>query len=991
MARFRAYASDSSSDEEEPQRAGTSSASGRLPDEQERDEQHESESDEGSLSNPGESSGSSSSSSDMDEDELIAPRTMKSVNSRGHNALVEDKDGEIRYAHEVDVRVSPPSTRSSPPSNPRQHVNGNPTIIPWAQQIGVDAQKMHVMQTSLFRMPEAAALRALNQPTRPQQTTRQNLVLPAQSLNRKHSRDSDGDGLRFDSRERASFAHDIEPPLYRPSRKYARVEINSSIANGKEGIYVDAGLAMGRSFRVGWGPGGTLLHLGSICGPLSTSAISANSSVVTLTKILSPPPPIAGSSSALASKLLQHHLSHTPILPDDAGVPFAYPSPSPSSSSSSDPASSPEPPSSNPLSFDTFASLFPTTDSSSPAALFRLGSALFDPLNLHLGRQPPGSDTTSGTAITPDLRNRITLLRRKTALSKWLKDSVKQSVDRDLRAKAHGASSTIPYTPADTAFTHLTGHQVEQACNAAADGGYLKLSTLISQAGGDAVFKEDARSQVEIWKNEKLTPGIGELGGTHNGLVGKGVWKVYRLLGGLIDDEPDAARNGDDLCAGLDWKRVFGLYLWYGTDVDATIADIVRAYEPAAQTGVARPLPTWILEGKHPKFTSSSVGTSRLDTTFSSASRAKEPDDPLFALIKLHADPALSLSHILDPLSFAPSGLDWGIGMCWHLYVILSRVMRVRDFVDRGDPAVRKSRKRKTDKGLVNGWGSSGGESEEENEEDGDVEGHSPTADLLASSYAFELESWGMIQEAVFVLLHIEGSVGREKAIKALLARSAPKFDEWMTRGIVGSLKIPMAWVDEAKAMYALDQGDVFRAYELYTSAGLYNLAHDVAVLELAPEAVIRRDLGLLKTLFVPFDKDGRRDKIDGWIVRGKVFLDYIHIMTRLPELYDQLAEESGRHGAVPDASQQDEIEDLSRRVPRLIDILPNVLHGSRKMDDRHPAALEEMVNGLLGVVERANPLILSQIQQLGTVDGAAKIGLVRGMGLTRFLRSVGA
>ena len=74
--------------------------------------------------------------------------------------------------------------------------------------------------------------------------------------------------------------------------------------------------------------------------------------------------------------------------------------------------------------------------------------------------------------------------------------------------------------------------------------------------------------------------------------------------------------------------------------------------------------------------------------------------------------------------------------------------------------------------------------------------------------------------------------------------------------------------------MYALNQGDIFRAYELYTSAGLYNLAHDLAVLELAPDAVIRRDLDLLKTLFVPFDKDGRRDKIDGWFVRGKVGRD---------------------------------------------------------------------------------------------------------------------
>jgi len=39
----------------------------------------------------------------------------------------------------------------------------------------------------------------------------------------------------------------------------------------------------------------------------------------------------------------------------------------------------------------------------------------------------------------------------------------------------------------------------------------------------------------------------------------------------------------------------------------------------------------------------------------------------------------------------------------------------------------------------------------------------------------------------------------RERAIKDLLARSAPKIDEWVTRGLVGSLKIPLSWVNEAK------------------------------------------------------------------------------------------------------------------------------------------------------------------------------------------------
>jgi nuclear pore complex protein Nup98-Nup96 len=184
MARFRAYASDSSDDDSasEPEK--------RPKHVSERDES-ESESDKDS---------STSSSSEMHEDELVSSRIRRRKKPK-RNALVEDEDGEFRYANEMDddrgpaVRVSPASSSSSTPPPPRA-AHGDPTIIPWAQHIGVDPQKMHVMQTSLFRMPEeAAALKAMNEPARP------NLRIPLQPLNRKHSRDSDGDGLRAESRE----------------------------------------------------------------------------------------------------------------------------------------------------------------------------------------------------------------------------------------------------------------------------------------------------------------------------------------------------------------------------------------------------------------------------------------------------------------------------------------------------------------------------------------------------------------------------------------------------------------------------------------------------------------------------------------------------------------------------------------------------------------------------------------------------------------------
>jgi nuclear pore complex protein Nup98-Nup96 len=189
MARFRAYASDSSDDDSASEPENT------------KHPQHVAEKDENDSESDSESS--SSSSSEMHEDELTSSRTRRRPKPK-RNALVEDEDGEIRYANEMDddrrpaVRVSPASSSSSSSSTPLppRTAHGDPTIIPWAQHVGVDPQKMHVMQTSLFRMPEeAAALKAMNEPART------NLRIPLQPLNRKHSRDSDGDGLRVEFRE----------------------------------------------------------------------------------------------------------------------------------------------------------------------------------------------------------------------------------------------------------------------------------------------------------------------------------------------------------------------------------------------------------------------------------------------------------------------------------------------------------------------------------------------------------------------------------------------------------------------------------------------------------------------------------------------------------------------------------------------------------------------------------------------------------------------
>jgi hypothetical protein len=44
----------------------------------------------------------------------------------------------------------------------------------------------------------------------------------------------------------------------------------------------------------------------------------------------------------------------------------------------------------------------------------------------------------------------------------------------------------------------------------------------------------------------------------------------------------------------------------------------------------------------------------------------------------------------------------------------------------------------------------------------------------------------------------------RKKAIKDLLTRNAEKLDPWMSRGLLGSLHIPSAWVEEAKVSHLI-------------------------------------------------------------------------------------------------------------------------------------------------------------------------------------------
>jgi nuclear pore complex protein Nup98-Nup96 len=114
---------------------------------------------------------------------------------RGRSNLDSDSDSEDD-AVEAEDNGSQASSSSSPRAASRP---ADPTLIPWAREVGVDRQKMHVMQTSLFRVPEEeAALKSISRQAI--ESSRRRLLIPP-ALRRKHSRESDGEGQRADSRQ----------------------------------------------------------------------------------------------------------------------------------------------------------------------------------------------------------------------------------------------------------------------------------------------------------------------------------------------------------------------------------------------------------------------------------------------------------------------------------------------------------------------------------------------------------------------------------------------------------------------------------------------------------------------------------------------------------------------------------------------------------------------------------------------------------------------
>lgn len=149
---------------------------------------------------------------------------------------------------------------------------------------------------------------------------------------------------------------------------------------------------------------------------------------------------------------------------------------------------------------------------------------------------------------------------------------------------------------------------------------------------------------------------------------------------------------------------------------------------------------------------------------------------------------------------------------------------------------------------------------------------------------------------AVFVVLHIDAenrnSLQRTKAIKDILARNVHKLCNRKARTfnaievrkfLTEKLRIPIEWLHEAMAWYScsklnreqqvwylLHSGDTFEHMET---------AHTITLTHLAPNMLLNGDFDQLASYFGLLHT--KKDLLRDWRVRGKVYFDYLDVVTK--------------------------------------------------------------------------------------------------------------
>ncbi|KAF2104111.1 hypothetical protein NA57DRAFT_50958 [Rhizodiscina lignyota] len=527
----------------------------------------------------------------------------------------------------------------------------------------------------------------------------------------------------------------------------------------------------------------------------------------------------------------------------------------------------------------SFADLASVVDASTSAgqyeqAVWKLASILFDEL--------PASTIPRG--LKPEQRPAFLSRLRKDRLSHFWKILVQPAANAQVFQSNNGE---------ERAMAHLSAGNITAACTELFQAGDFKLATMFAQVQGiDHVFRDRMQKQLEHWD---LLGQLAEFSPYTRAF--------YEILAGNVAVVHSKPGPQEERIVGfgiaekfrMDWKRAFGLRLWYATMAGDSIEEAVKAYQDDINGGRERLVPVpWFVE---------------------SGGKAKDDDceDLLWGLLKLYAaqqsdDVSARLEAVLAPENVSGNPID--ARLSWQLLQVL-KAKGVTNSVPLGDDSEDEDSE-KENRGVV-----TRGRAKK------DEQALALASDALTSLYVSALESAlpaastyaqaQILYTALFVLLHLSNDDKRQSAIKNLISHTAPLLSldpEFSTvlvgakltpstdatralatametnlipaitdlPGTPGGLGILVTWLAEAQALWArtVQHDSVAQAKHLI-DAGRIAEAHAVLVHEIGPSAIVKRNYDELREVLGGFE--GHIKHISGWKAGGGVFFDFIHLL----------------------------------------------------------------------------------------------------------------
>lgn len=164
-------------------------------------------------------------------------------------------------------------------------------------------------------------------------------------------------------------------------------------------------------------------------------------------------------------------------------------------------------------------------------------------------------------------------LIRRAEFSSWLQESVCHRVQDEI-------SSLNDSNDLQQLFLLLTGRQLDAAVELSVSKGDVRLACLLSQAGGSTVNRTDIDRQLDLWKTN----------GLDFSFIEKDRIRLFELLAGNIH-----GALGD---MNIDWKRFLGLLMWYQLPPASDLTYVFQTYQHLLEGGRAPyPVPVYIDEG----------------------------------------------------------------------------------------------------------------------------------------------------------------------------------------------------------------------------------------------------------------------------------------------------------------------------------------------------------------------------------------------------------